>query len=317
MPARSPSERLRLSNAAFVVTFGLLLLLAGWWTVLISRLVNENYALQVEVHGESPEAIAQHDRRRFMMLGETGMLSILALSLVALAYRYAEAERRQIRRLEGLLAASTHELKTPVAGVRALLESLQSGVLPPDKMAPHLTRGLGSVSRLEHLIEGILAHQALVARPSGDAEPIGLRALVDEVVQHRSEELPGEVVVVEGDAPPARGRADAVRVVLENLLDNARKYGGDKPVRVRIEGVGSVVRLAVIDEGAGFSPGDAELMFEPYERGTAGQRRHGTGLGLYIARTLARGMGGGLEARSAGPGSGATFTLTLRRASDG
>ena len=315
---RSALERqLRWSNVAFAVTFGLLVVLGGWWIVLIYRLVNENYALRLELEGATPELLADLERHRLMVMGESSVLMLLGLVLVGLAYRYAQVERAQIRRLEGLLAASTHELKTPVAGVRALLESLETGVLPPDRMAPHLRAGLASLGRLEHLIEGILAYQSAIARPKLELRAWELGDLVAEVVGHRITEGSGETIDCDlGDAEQAQvyANADAVRVVLENLLDNARKYGGTQPVRVGARVEAAHVHVTVTDSGAGFPPQDAEIMFEPYVRGSAGQRRHGTGLGLYIARTMARAMAGDLRGASEGPGTGATFTLTLNRA---
>jgi two-component system sensor histidine kinase KdpD len=299
------------------VTFLLLATLGGWWTVLIYRLVEENHAQRVELYGATPEVEAEHDRKRLMLLGESAFMSFLGLSVVWLAGGSVRQERAGMRRLEGMLAASTHELKTPVAGVRALLESLASGVLPPERMAPHVARGLEACMRLEHLIEGILAYQSAVARPGGDVEIRAVESWIDPVLAHRvSDGIEDHVAVDLGAAAsvPVRATPGVVRVVMENLLDNARKYGGDAPVRVYARVAPDAVLLEVSDEGEGFPPEDAEALFEPYQRGRAQDARHGTGLGLYLARTLARGIQGDLSASSRGPGTGATFTFSMRRA---
>jgi len=101
-----------------------------------------------------------------------------------------------------------------------------------------------------------------------------------------------------------------VRVVLENLLDNARKYGGGK---VELSDVthGAKWRLEVKDQGQGFLMTDAERLFEPFERGGGTGVAHGSGLGLYISRQLARRMQGELTATSDGLGKGSTFALEL------
>ena len=313
----SVEQQLRWSNWAFAATFALLVLLGGWWIVLIFQLLEENTALRILVQGDTPELQLEHHRRRVMLAGESTLLSILAVSLVGLAYRYAIAERGQIRRLEGVLAASTHELKTPVAGVRALLESLESGVLPPERMAPHIGRGLESLSRLEHLIEGVLAYQSAVARERVSVVVRPLEDWVEEFLTHREGEGGDDHLTVElgaGGAEAVCAERDAFRVVLDNLLDNAHKYGRGAPVVLRTRVEGNFVHLEVVDGGEGFQPEEGLTLFEPYQRGSAGQRRHGTGLGLYIGRTLARAMGGELGATSPGPGQGATFTLTRRRA---
>lgn len=295
------------SNRAFAAVLVLLLPLGFWWTVLIARLVNENHDLRVEVEGNTVEVHAEHDRRRLMVWGESGLMALLSVSVIGLSYATAARERQQLRRIEGILAASTHELKTPLAGLRALLESIASGVLPADRMAPHVARGLESCERLEHLVDGVLTWQATVADPGQRVARIEARPLAEWM-----DAMPHGATVELGGAAEARVQAspDAMRVVLENLLDNARKYGG-RAVRVTAALGPDAARVMVTDDGIGFDPADAERIFEPYERLNAQTR--GTGLGLYISRSLARSMGGDLTATSAGPGTGSTFTLSLRR----
>lgn len=315
---RSRSERqARLTNLAYGVTLFLLALLGSWWTVLIARLVDENHLLRLALDGPTAEVIAEYERKRLMLVGESVTLTVLAVVLAGLLVRYARHERAQMRRLEGVLAASTHELKTPIAGVKALLESLQTGVLPPDKMAPYVTKGLASTERLEHLVESILAYQSAVARRTKALEVRPLSDWVDAVLEHRLATPGAERVECDlGNVAsvPVRAQADPFRVVVENLLDNARKYGKDGSVRMSARVEGDRVALDVTDEGVGFAPEDADAIFEPYQRGGGVERRHGTGLGLYIARTLAQSMEGDLRATSPGPGKGATFTLWLGRA---
>ncbi|MDP2308450.1 MAG: HAMP domain-containing sensor histidine kinase [Pseudomonadota bacterium] len=320
---RSALERqARWANIAYAVTLVLLTLLGGWWTVLIARLVDENHTLSLALSGPTAEVLAEYGRKRLMLIGESVTLTFLAVILAGLVVRFARRERAQILRLEGVMAASTHELKTPIAGIKALLESLRSGVLPPEKMSPYLDKGLAAAERLEHLVESILAYQSAVARRTRELEARPLAQWVASVVDHHLA-TPGAAPVDCDLGPagsvPVRATADPFRVILENLFDNARKYGRSGPsstggVRLRARTEGERVGLDVIDEGVGFAPEDAKAIFEPYQRGGGAERRHGTGLGLYIARTLAQSLEGDLHARSEGEGKGATFTLWLRRA---
>ena len=289
------------------------MLFRSWWTVLIERLVEENHMLRLALAGPSAELTADYARQRMMLVGESVTLTILAVALAGFVVRYARAERTQNRRLEGMLAASTHELKTPIAGVKALLESLKSGVLPPEMMGPFLDKGLVTVDRLEHIVEGILAFQHAVAARAPKLQDQPLELWVDAVLAQR---LPGEKLecdLGEAGSVVVRAATDTFRVVLENLLDNARKYGGDTVVHLRAHVQGDRVAIEVTDQGVGFRPEDARMIFEPYERAGKTERRRGTGLGLYIARTLARSIDGDLTARSDGEGMGATFTLLLPR----
>ena len=103
---------------------------------------------------------------------------------------------------------------------------------------------------------------------------------------------------------------DGLRVILENLLDNAHKYGGGS---VRLAGVvrDGRWRLDISDRGRGFTPEIADKLFDLHHRGSGDGVTHGAGLGLAIARQLARRMGGDITARSPGPGQGAVFTVSL------
>lgn len=294
------------SNRAFALVLVLLVPLGLWWTVLIARLVNENHDLRVAMEGDTQSVREDHDRRRRMLWGESGMMALLSISVVGLSYATAARERQQLRRIEGILAASTHELKTPLAGVRALLESLSSGVLPPEKMAPHVERGLEGCERLEHLVDAVLTWQAVAANPEQPGLKVETRPLGEWLAF-----LPQGAALEDGplDGLPVLASPDAIRVILENLIDNARKYGGNT-IQVRAERHSDGVNVRVQDDGIGFEDGDAERLFEPYQRLNAQTR--GTGLGLYISRSLARAMGGDLTATSAGPQRGSTFTLLLR-----
>lgn len=309
------ASRFGWSQFAYGGTFLLLGVLGAWWTVLLGRLVDENHMLRLAFAPDEAAENSLYDRERLMLLGESGALTALTVLGVAIGARFALRERDQARRLEGVLAASTHELKTPIAGVKALLESMQSGVLPPDRAGPHLDRGLAALRRLEHLVESLLAYQSAVAR-AHDAESHALGELIGEIMSHRAATVPGERVVSdEVRASPARVAVepDAMRVIVENLLDNAFKYGA-RSVTMRVGGDERRVALALEDDGDGFTAEVGQTLFEPYKRGTMAARAHGTGLGLYLAREMARGMGGDLRAQSEGPGCGATFTVWLRRA---
>ena len=108
-----------------------------------------------------------------------------------------------------------------------------------------------------------------------------------------------------------RGDPAALRSIIDNLLDNAVKYGGRAiEVVTIVDGEDGVLR--VIDDGMGFDPQVAEALFAPFHRTKdAAGGQQGTGLGLHISRTLARRMRGEVTAASSGPGQGARFEVRL------
>lgn len=299
-------------RAWLLLTLTLLVALLSWWSVLLHRLAAESYEQSVTFYGVEAEATQRLERRKTMIAGESAALIAATIVLLGLGWRSTVVEARQAERLRVLFAASTHELKTPIAGVRALLESLQSGVLPLEAAGPHLARGLDACDRLQRLAEGMLVRQAVLAGES----PQETRTLAEWLapVMERRSLHPQEAVAVElGEAATCRLvlPGEALRVIVDNLLDNATKYAPGRAIRLTARREGAKVLVEVEDQGNGFAPEDAERLFEPWDRGRRAGSAHGTGLGLYLARSIAREAGGDLRASSAGAGRGATFRLTL------
>ncbi len=257
---------------------------------------------------------AQNDRRQAMVLGEGVFLITLLLAVVSMLYRLSRAESRFRREMAEFLGRMTHELKTPLAGIKAVLETLKLGRMPAEQQVPLLTMALQEVEREEHLIQNLLLAQRLrvpdqrLVRNAIDVAPL-LRKFAD----HRLETLGGAVTIDVQCPDGLQGIGDDVALwtVLENLVDNAVKYGG-KALVLRGAGRGAQVCVSVSDDGVGFEPADAEAIFEPLVSSAASrQGKHGTGLGLSIGRQLMRQMGGELLAHSQGPSRGATFEATL------
>jgi signal transduction histidine kinase len=112
--------------------------------------------------------------------------------------------------------------------------------------------------------------------------------------------------------PPVAGRWDEFRIeqVVINLLTNALRYGGGKPVDIVVEATGDTVQIDVIDAGMGISDADQQRIFEPFERGSGSGEVKGLGLGLAISRQLAQAHGGSLTVTSDGR-TGSIFSLKL------
>ena len=265
-------------------------------------------------------------RRRFMFIGEGSLLFLLIGIGTVMLYRLVRAERRHVRRMEAFLGAVTHEMKTPLTGIQTLLQTLAAGRVPKDDEQRLLAMGLKETERLEHMVENILVSGRLrTQRQIIRAEPTALRPFLAGFVKHRERYLmegtgtlrfvwePGtdDLKVV---CDPA-----ALHTVLENLTDNAFKYGGDNPeVTIRAQAADGRASVSVEDTGIGFAPESAEQLFVPFRRALDERHaaQHGTGLGLAIARALARRMGGTLKAASDGPGKGARFTIDLAEAKE-
>jgi two-component system sensor histidine kinase SenX3 len=296
--------------------------LVAWWSVFARRMIDTVHALGAEVAAlRGPgdpvagdrvlDLAARAERLQWMIRGESAAFALALASSVVVLFLLVRRHRQARDRMERLLQFTSHELKTPIAGVRALLQTVAHDRVPADMRGALLADGVAACDRLEHLAETILAYQRAVVAPVTVA-PQDARALVEDVLAHRRRSMPEEALDVRLEEARVLAEPDAVRVVLENLLDNARKYGGR---HVRVEGRATPTGwdLCVTDDGPGFPTTDAERLFDPFARHAGEGVTHGAGLGLFLSRQLARDLGGELHARSPGPGAGATFTLTLRR----
>lgn len=287
-----------------------------WWAVLAQRLVTQNIALKSQIEmltSSTPvDLSAEAERLHFMLTTEfAAMAAALATAIAVLVYIARQRSLAQLR-MERLLQFTSHELKTPIAGVRALLQSLGLGSLPEARKVEFIKRGLMEVDRLEHLTETILAWQrSLASAGSVTTAPHDAQSLVSQILEHRSRTGVSETLDVKTVATAqVVVDADAFRVILENLLDNAHKYGGGR-AQVQTQLSGGEWLLSVRDEGQGFPSADAEALFDPFRRQTHDGVTHGSGLGLYLSRQLALRMHGKLTASSDGPGLGSVFTVSL------
>ncbi|HEX3647104.1 MAG TPA: HAMP domain-containing sensor histidine kinase [Pseudonocardiaceae bacterium] len=231
--------------------------------------------------------------------------------------RTAEAaSRASEERTRRFVADAAHELRTPIAGVRAVAEAvLQQS---PDASREDTDRLLLLLARESHragqLVNDLLDMARIDAGVELTLTEVDLRALADAQAERSRVLAPDLTVRVDG--PPITVWADEARVtqILANLLDNARHATGpDGHVDVSLRSVGPSAELLVTDDGPGVAPEDRERIFDRLVRLDTGRdRRHGgSGLGLPIARGFARAHGGDLTCERTGPGEGAVFRLLL------
>lgn len=309
------------------VTLVIMAALVVWWTILLSGEMRTNELLEQEalqvrsdLGADARAALeremdAHHDRRTVMLVGESALLGLMLSGSLVVLFLLAQRRKQQREDMEKLLQLTSHEFKTPVAGVKGLLQSLAIGSIPEAQRAELIRLGQLECDRLEHLAETILAYQRAMSRERHEgAQSIDAARFVEDLLTHRARTASGGEVEL-GTIDPVRVLADrdGLRVILENLLDNAYKYGGGR-VRLATTAADGRWRLEISDQGRGFTPESAEKLFDLHNRGSGEGVTHGSGLGLAIARQLARRMGGDVRAHSAGPGSGAVFTVTLQLA---
>jgi len=255
-----------------------------------------------------------------MVVGEGSLLGLLILASSFMLYRLISVERRAARELHEFWTRITHEIKTPITGVKAFLQTLKTRELSGEEIRSFADLALEQVERQQHLAQNVLIGQRLDRGARGLLrEPIRLAEFVSRFLDSHALLLarcPVEFDPEEGSDLVVRADPNSLHVILDNLADNALKYGGVQPrIQIRLEARGKQVLMRFRDQGQGFGPRLAGNMFEAYRRlsDELPEGKHGTGMGLYISRQLARKMGGELEAASDGTGFGACFTLRLPR----
>ncbi len=224
---------------------------------------------------------------------------------------------------DSFLNSVTHELKTPIASIRLYLETLQSREVGDAQRKEFYRIMLQDADRLQHTVEQVLkAGHARHHRKLDHRAPVDLLWLVQDCIdtarmRHNlpadavtlAEHDPNTLLVVEGDV-------DQLRTAILNLLDNAVKYSSEAP-HVAVQAVGATPDTAwvrVKDSGGGIPKAQLGRIFSRFYRfQPRGFTVKGTGLGLYIVRSIAKAHGGRVFAESTGEGKGATFTLELPR----
>jgi signal transduction histidine kinase len=186
--------------------------------------------------------------------------------------------------------------------------------LSPDQRASFLALISGETSRLADLIADVLDTSRIEAGTfTYKFDDLDLGELTEEAVASASlgqDEVPIRSKV-HGPLPVMRGDRTRLRQVLANLIENAVKWSdAGEPVDVEAYALNGRVVVAVRDKGPGIARDEQTVIFEKFGRATGGTGRAGTGLGLFIARSIAEAHGGTVDVRSV-PGEGATFTLAL------
>jgi signal transduction histidine kinase len=263
------------------------------------------------------------DRSRRLKLGVTAAVFVLLLLTTMALVRFT----RRAQRLAGLqmefVAGVSHELRTPLSVVRTAAHNLAEGVIrDADEMRSYGVLIEEEIGRLTTTVEQVLRFSRLESVQSvTPREPVEVNSMIERAIAGSSEVLKDAGMIlernVEAHLPPVPGDAAALQQALQNLIENAVKYGRDggwMEVRALMckmsDGCG--IEIAVKDRGRGLSAADLEMAFVPFFRGARAiaDQIHGTGLGLSLVKRTIEGHGGSVIAVSE-PGSGAEFIMRI------
>jgi two-component system sensor histidine kinase KdpD len=226
----------------------------------------------------------------------------------------ALAEADELR--TALLQAVSHDLRTPLAGIKASASSLrQADVTWSDADVQEFLRTIeDETDRLTDLVTNLLDMSRISAGAVRPAErEVGIDEIVPAALAGLGERGRRVSVDVPETLPPVRTDPAMLERVVANLVDNAVAHGGPGDVRVEAGAVGGHVLVRVVDRGPGIHEDQRERVFEPFQRMSDAASGAGVGLGLAVARGFTRAMGGDLTIEDT-PGGGTTMVVELEAA---
>ncbi|WP_372594700.1 sensor histidine kinase [Actinotalea sp.] len=301
-------------SRAILVSLSVAIIVAALTALAVGSFVSRRAVRPLRELSEAAGAVASGDYAvRVARSGYGAELDALADAFEQMARSISRTERSRAEVLRDL----SHELRTPLSTVRGYHEAIADGVLPADRAT--FERIDAEISRIERLVDD-------VGRVSS-AEERGLDLHVREIavgdllrVAARAEALAFDAKGVRltlrpgSDSRPVLVDPDRMQEVLANLLRNALRHtpsGGH--VELSARSVGEAIEITVRDSGDGIAAEHLPRVFERFYRVDDGRARGegGSGIGLAIARALTEAHGGHIRAHSIGPGTGASFVVTL------
>lgn len=316
------SARLMFASQHDLLLAGVLLVFAGGIAMALGYFIAAALTDRIAAVCRGADAIAAGDLSARVPVTGNDEMAHLAATFNAMAARLQEADRQQrevdqLRR--DLIAWVGHDLRTPLASTRVIVEALADGMVEdPETVQRYLRTAQRDIKSLTTLIDDLFALAQLDAGGlTLDRRPVAISDLVSDTLESFRTMADQRGVALEGQvasgSDPVLVDAQQVSRVLANLVSNALRHtpeGG--AVRVTAEPVDGLVRVAVSDTGEGISPTDLPRVFERFYRGEKSRSRitGGSGLGLAIAKGIVEAHGGQIWVESE-PSAGASFCLTL------
>jgi len=311
-----------------------MLLAFAWWSILLFLKNDDAFEAKAELlkigmiaerRVSSPdEFYASEEYRQLFKDYEDDSRQILLesvvfiITLVAGVYLVNRSYRKEVegaRQQRNFLLSITHELKSPLAGIRLALETFQRRQLKPELQQRLVNSALGETTRLTSLVEDLLLSAKLDTTYEPNREPLDLHHIATEWLERMRIKYPAITFTLSAEGEEFNVLADhyGINSVLGNLLENAVKYigEGDK-VEVVLCERGDDVSMQVRDDGLGIPDDEKERVLDKFYRvGNEDTRStKGTGLGLYIVNEVVRAHNGEVNLRDNSP-RGSVFEICL------
>lgn len=313
---------------------GYMVLAFGWWTYSLWRQNDQLYQLEKQVlelkfsrrnQGLNISQLQEtaeykkiernwHKGHRMVMAEGLFFTACLIFGLWVIN-RSANREVTLARQRRNFLLSITHELKSPIASLRLVLETLGKRELSREQLEKLCRGGLKDAARLQQLVEDLLLAARLEDNWRPLPEPVDLPALARDISAGLRVRFPGAHFEFDfpADLPPVVADKSGLTAIVQNLLENAVKYSPEGAlVRLAATQKEGRFRLEVSDQGKGIPDTEKQAVFEKFYRLGNEETRHttGTGLGLYIVNQVVKAHGGSIRVTDNRP-QGTVFSIEM------
>jgi signal transduction histidine kinase len=309
------------------------ILFAFWWTHLLLSKNIESYDTQVEllkaqqqINGEYDEAkfketvlyqeIIQEKNRQHNMISAEGVVFFMILMVgMWYVYRSFRQEIRLAQQQRNFLLSITHELKSPIASIRLILDTFKKRTLKPEQTQKLARNGISEAERLHALVNNLLLAARLDSRMQVTLADIELKPFLMKIVNQLQDKYPSAIFNFRADAyiPNVKADENAMTSIALNLLENAIKYSpNDCEIDIAVRKQPNAVTIEIADKGFGIPDDEKPKIFDKFYRvGSEDTRKtKGTGLGLYIVKSLLRVHKGTISVKNNYP-KGTIFKVQL------
>ncbi len=252
----------------------------------------------------------------WLVLVEGLLMLVAILAGVYVMFLYWRRQAKLYLQQRSYISQLTHELKSPLASIQLHLETVKLRDLPKEKLEGFIDTMLSDTERLNILTSNLLMATRIEFRQLGEkAKRIDFSRFVTEYLEKKRDTLPegGRIATEVEPGIHAVIDVEGMEMALRNLLENALLYSPVSPeIRVSLKRSGRNCLLEFQDNGKGLKRQELEPIFDMFYRvRTPGENIRGTGLGLYIVKSVVNAHGGKISVESPGPGKGCTFRIML------
>jgi len=291
---------------------GYMILAFGWWSFHLWRQNDRLFEREkriIELSLSQAQMSAMEEFKIAEKAWRSGRRMVIAEGLFFTAClvwglwvirRSAGREVSLARQRRNFLLSITHELKSPIASLRLVLETIIKRNLSPEQRNPLLANGLKDADRLQDLVESLLLAARLEDNWRPLHEPVNFGVLAKEMIDSLRLRFPEAVfrLKIPAGLPPVQADKMGLTAIVRNLLENALKYSPEgSPIELSAEHIGGKIRFQVADQGQGIPDAEKKSVFEKFYRMGNEETRHstGTGLGLYIVNQVLKAHDGSIS----------------------